>query len=141
MELKTLFRILSDRATSDGWEPVLHYMFRMGYERVQYPSEEPLTDPMRALLRRIEYDAIPLVATTAETTDTHRTERLVYHPSTGTYYYGTVTTPLGELDCIVCWYAVPYRYNAALTQWLERYWSKRDTERFLDAWILLCNRQ
>jgi len=137
MELKELFRILSERATSDGWEPALHYLFCAGHPRMQYPSEEPLTDTMHTLLKRIEYDAIPLVGTIAETEDVHRTERLVYHPNTETYYYGVTTTPLGELDCMVCWYTIPYRYNAALTQWLERYWSRRDTERFLDELILL----
>ena len=137
MELTELFQILSERAISDGWEPVLHYLFRPGHDRVQYPSEEPLTDTMHALLHRIEYDAIPLVAMNTETEDALRTERLVYHSDTETYYYGVITNPLGELDCVVCWYAVPTQLNDALSQWLQRYWSGRDTERFLDELILL----
>ena len=137
MELTELFRILSERAASDGWEPALCYLFRVGHKRVQYPSGEPLTDPMQTLVYRIEYEAIPLVAMNAETENTIRTERLVYHPHTETYYYGIITTPLGELDCVVCWYAVPTLLNDALSQWLQRYWSGRDTERFLDELILI----
>jgi len=137
MELKELFRILSERATSDSWEPVLHYLFCAGHERVQYPSEEPLTDMMHALLQRIEYDAIPLVAANTETEDALRTKRLVYHPDTETYYYGIITNPRGELDSVVCWYAVPTLLNDALETWLKRYWSGRDVERFLDDLILL----
>ena len=83
MELKDLFQILERRATSDGWEPVLQYLFCSGYDRVQYPSGEPLTDPMQTLVYRIEYEAIPLVAMNAETENTIRTERLVYHPRHG----------------------------------------------------------
>ena len=137
MELKELFQILSERAVSDGWGSVLCYLFRPGHERVQYPSGEPLTDTMHALLHRIEYDAIPLVAMNTETEDTLRTERLVYHSDTETYYYGVITTPLGELDSVVCWYAAPALLNDALEAWLRRYWSSRDTERFLDELILL----
>jgi hypothetical protein len=137
MELKELFQILSERAASDGWEPVLHYLFRPGDGRLQYPSEEPLMDTMYALLQRIEYDAIPLVAMNAETESMLRTERLVYHPNTETYYYGVITIPLGELDSVACWYAVPSLLNDALETWLKRYWSGRDTERFLDELILL----
>jgi len=137
MELKELFRILSERAMNDDWEPALRYLFRAGDGRVQYPSGELLTDTMQTILRRIEYDAIPLVATNAETEDTLRTERLVYHSDTETYYYGFIMNPLGELDSVVCWYAVPNRYNASLETWLERYWSGRETERFLDELILL----
>jgi hypothetical protein len=137
MELKELFQILSERAASDGWEPVLHYLFRPGDGRVQYPSEEPLTDTMHTLLQRVEYEAIPLVSTSAETENTLRTEQLVYHPDTETYYYRIVTTPLGELDTIVRWYSVPTLLNDALDAWLKRYWSGRDTERFLDELILL----
>jgi hypothetical protein len=140
MELKDLFRILSERASDDGWEPVLHYLFRPGHERVQYPSGEPLTDTMHVLLHRIEYNAIPLVAINTETEDALRTERLVYHPDTETYHYGVMTTPWGELDTVVCWYAVPSLLNDALHAWLQRYWSTRDTERFLDELILLCKR-
>jgi len=131
MELKDLFRILSERAISDGWEPVLRYLFRAGHGRVQYPSGEPLTDTMHALVRRIEHEAIPVVAIDRET------KRLVYHPNTETYYYGVITTPRGELDDIVCWYAVPTLLNDALEAWLKRYWSSCDTERFLDELILL----
>ena len=131
MELKELFRILSERAVSDGWEPVLRYLFRAGDGRVQYPSGELLTDTMQTILRRIEHEAIPLVAIDRET------KRLVYHPNTETYYYGVITTPLGELDSVVCWYAIPNRYNTSLETWLQRYWSNRDTERFLDELILL----
>jgi len=137
MELKELFRILSERATSDGWEPALRYLFRAGAGRVQYPSGELLTDTMQTILRRIEYDAIPLVATNTETENTLRTERLVYHPNTETYYYGVITNPLGELDTVVCWYSVPTLLNDALETWLQRYWSGRETERFLDELILL----
>jgi len=137
MELKELFQILERRATSDGWEPVLQYRFCAGHGRAQHPSGEPLTDMMHALLHRIEYDAIPLVATIAETENAHRTERLVYHPNTETYYYGIITTLLGELDAVVRWYAVPTLLNDALEAWLKRYWSSRDTERFLDELILL----
>jgi len=137
MELKELFRILSERAASDGWEPALHYLFRAGDGRVQYPSGELLTDTMQTILRRIEYDAIPLVATNTETKNTLRTERLVYHPNTETYYYGVITNPLGELDTVVCWYSVPTLLNDALETWLQRYWSGRETERFLDELILL----
>ena len=137
MELKELFRILSERAVSDGWEPVLHYLFCSGRERVQYPSGEPLTGPMHTLLRRIEYDAIPLVALNTEAETTLRTQRLVYHPNTEIYYYGVITTPLGELDSVVCWYAVPTLLNDALGAWLKRYWSTRDAERFLDELILI----
>ena len=137
MELKELFRILSERAVNDGWEPALCYLFRAGDGRVQYPSEKPLTDTMQTTLRRIEYDAIPLVATNAETENTLRTERLVYHPDTETYHYGVITNPRGELDCVVCWYAIPNRYNVSLETWLDRYWSGRETERFLDELILL----
>ena len=137
MELKELFQILSERATSDGWEPVLHYLFRPGHGRVQYPSEEPLTDTMHALLQRTEYDAIPLVSLSVETESTLRTEQLVYHPDTETYYYRIVTTPLGELDTVVRWYRVPSLLNDALATWLKRYWSVRDTEQFLDRLILL----
>jgi hypothetical protein len=138
MELRELFQILSDRAGSDGWEPVLRYLFRSGYERVQYPSGEPLTDTMHALMRRIEYDALPLVSISAETEETLRTQRLVYHPDTETYYYGITATPRGELDTVVYWYAVPTLLNDALDTWIKRYWSTRDTERFLDELILLC---
>ena len=137
MELTELFRILSERAASDGWEPALCYLFRVGHKRVQYPSGEPLTDPMQTLVYRIEYEAIPLVAMNAETENTIRTERLVYHPHTETYYYGIITTPLGELNCVVCWYSVPLLLNDALDAWLKRYWSSRDTERFLDELILI----
>ncbi len=140
MELMELFRILSKRATSDGWEPALCYRFCAGEGRVQYPSGEPLTDTMHALFQRIEYDAVPLVAITTETEHAYRTERLVYHPDTETYYYGVITNPLGELDAIVYWYAIPTLLNDALQTWLQRYWSTRDTERFLDELILLCNR-
>ena len=137
MELKELFRILSERAASDGWEPALHYLFRAGDGRVQYPSGELLTDTMQTILRRIVFDAIPLVATNTETKNTLRTERLVYHPNTETYYYGVITNPLGELDTVVCWYSVPTLLNDALETWLQRYWSGRETERFLDELILL----
>jgi hypothetical protein len=140
MELKELFRILRERAASDGWEPVLCYLFRVGHERVQYPSKKPLTDTMHALLHRIEYDAIPLIATNTEAENTLRTERLVYHPNTETYYYGVIMNPLGELDSVVCWYAVPTQLNDALSQWLQRYWLGRDTERLLDELILIWNR-
>jgi len=135
MELKELFRILSERAASDGWEPVLCYLFRPGQQYVEYPSGQPLSDAMYKLVHRIEYDAIQLVDT--ETRNALRTERLVYHSDTETYYYGVITNPLGELDCVVCWYAVPTQLNDALSQWLQRYWSGRDTERFLDELILL----
>jgi len=137
MELKELFRILSERASSDGWEPALRYLFRAGQQYVEYPSGQPLTDTMQTILRRIEYDAIPLVATNTETENTLRTERLVYHPNTETYYYGVITNPLGELDTVVCWYSVPTLLNDALETWLQRYWSGRETERFLDELILL----
>ena len=137
MELKELFRILSERAMNDDWEPALRYLFRAGDGRVQYPSGELLTDTMQTILRRIEYDAIPLVATNTETKNTLRTERLVYHPNTETYYYGVITNPLGELDTVVCWYSVPTLLNDALETWLQRYWSGRETERFLDELILL----
>ena len=136
MELKELFRILSERAASDGWEPALRYLFRAGAGRVQYPSGEPLTDTMQTLLHCIEYDAVPLVAVNAEVENALRTQRLVYHPNTETYYYGVITNPLGELDSVVCWYAIPNRYNTSLETWLERYWSGRETERFLDELIL-----
>jgi len=139
MELKELFRILSERAVSDGWEPVLHYLFRPGHQLVQYPSSEPLPDPMYKLLHRIEYAAVPLVAMNTETEDTLRTDRLVYHSDTETYYYGIITNPLGELDCVVCWYGVPTLLNDALETWLKRYWSGRETERFLDELILMQN--
>ena len=129
--------MLNERATSDGWEPVLHYLFRAGEGRVQYPSEEPLTDTMHALLQLVEFEAIPLVSISAETEDTLRTEQLVYHADTETYYYRVITTPLGGLDTIVCWYSVPTLLNDALNAWLKRYWSERDTERFLDQLILL----
>jgi len=137
MELKELFRILSERAASDGWEPVLRYLFRPGQQYVEYPSGQPLPDAMYTLVHRIEYDAIPLVAMNTETEDALRTERLVYHPDSETYYYAVIMNSLGELDCVVCWYAVPTQLNDALSQWLQRYWSGRDTERFLDALILL----
>jgi len=137
MELKELFRILRERAASDGWEPVLHYLYRSGRPCVDYSSGEPLADTMYTLLHRIEYAAVPLVAINTETEHALRTERLVYHPDTETYYYGIITTPRGELDCAVCWYSVPTLLNDALAQWLERYWSSRDTERFLDELILL----
>ena len=137
MELKELFQILNERATSDGWEPVLHYLFRPGHDRVQYPSEEPLTDSMHALLQLVEFEAIPLVSISAETEDALRTEQLVYHTDTETYYYRVITTPLGELDTVVRWYRVPTLLNDALDAWLKRYWSVRDTERFLDQLILL----
>jgi len=137
MELKELFRILSERAVSDGWEPVLRYLFRPGQQYVEYPSGQPLLDAMYTLVHRIEYEAVPLVAMNTETEDALRTERLVYHPDSETYYYGVITNPLGELDCVVCWYAVPTLLNDALTQWLQRYWSNRDTERFLNQLILV----
>jgi len=137
MELTELFRILSERAASDGWEPALCYLFRVGHKRVQYPSGQLLTDAMQTILRRIEHEAIPLVAMNTETEDALRTQRLVYHPDTETYYHGVVTTPRGELDCVVCWYAVPTSLNDTLETWLKRYWSGRDTERFLDELILL----
>jgi hypothetical protein len=92
---------------------------------------------MHALLQRIEYDAIPLVSINTEMENTLRTERLVYYPDTGIYYYGVITSPLGELDTMVYWYAVPSLLNDALAQWLRRYWSTRDAERFLDELILL----
>jgi hypothetical protein len=139
MELRELFQTLSKRAVSDNWEPVLHYLFRAGHGRVHYPSDQPLTDTMHAFLYRIEYDAVPLVAMNTETEDTLRTQRLVYDPDTETYYYGVVTTPLGELDCMVCWYAVPSLLNDALEAWLKRYWSGRDAERFLDELMLVQN--
>jgi len=88
MELKELFRILSERAASDGWEPVLRYLFRPGQQYVEYPSGQPLPDAMYTLVHRIEYDAIPLVAMNTETEDALRTERLVYHPDSETYYWG-----------------------------------------------------
>jgi len=137
MELKELFRILSERAASDGWEPVLRYLFRPGQQYVEYPSGQPLPDAMYKLLHRIEYAAIPLVAMNTETEDTLRTQRLVYHPDGETYYYGVITNPLGELDTVVCWYSVPTLLNDALETWLQRYWSGRETERFLDELILL----
>jgi hypothetical protein len=136
MELKELFQILSERAESDGWEPVLHYLYRPGQQYVEYPSGRPLQDAMYKLVHRIEYEAVPLVAMDTKTKGAHRTQRLVYHPDTETYYYGVVTNPLGELDTIVCWYAVPTQLNDALEQWLQRYWSTRDAERFLDELIL-----
>jgi len=139
MELKELFRILSERAASDGWEPVLHYLFRPGQQYVEYPSGQPLLDAMYKLVHRIEYEAVPLVATNTETKNALRTQRLVYHPDSETYYYGVITNPLGELDCVVCWYAVPTQLNDALSQWLQRYWSGRDAERFLDELILMQN--
>jgi len=129
MELTELFQILSERARSDGWEPVLHYLFRPGHDRVQYPSGEPLTDSMHALLHRVEYEAIPLVSVSAETENTLRTEQLVYHPDTETYYYRVITTPLDELDTVVRWYSVPSSLNDALETWVKRYWSTRDTNR------------
>jgi len=128
VELTELFQILSERAISDGWKPVLHYLFRPGHDRVQYPSEEPLTDTMHALLHRVEYEAIPIVSVSAETGNTLRTEQLVYHPNTETYYYRVVTTPLDELDTVVCWYAVPVLLNDALETRLKHYWSTRDAE-------------
>jgi hypothetical protein len=137
MELKELFQILERRAASDGWDPALCYLFRSGHGRVQYPSEEPLIDTMHTLLHRIEYDAIPLVALNTETEDMLRTQRLVYHPDTETYYYGVITTPRGELDTTVYWYVVPTLLNDALGAWLKRYWSTRDVERFLDELILI----
>ena len=137
MELKELFQILERRATSDGWEPVLHYLYRPGQQYVEYPSGQPLQDAMYKLVHRVEYAAIPLVAMNTEIEDAHRTERLVYHPHTETYYYGIITTPLGELNCVVCWYSVPLLLNDALDAWLKRYWSSRDTERFLDELILI----
>jgi hypothetical protein len=137
MELKDLFRMLSERAASDGWGPVLHYLFRAGEGRVQCPSGEPLTDTMHALLRRIEYDAIPLVAMSAETENALRIERLVYHIDTKTYYYGVITIPHGDVDHGAYWYAVPTQLNDELEAWLKRYWSNRNTERFLDQLILL----
>jgi len=139
MELTELFRILSERAASDGWEPVLHYLYRSGQQYVEYPSGQPLPDAMYALVHRIEYDAVPLVAMHTETEDAFRTERLVYHPDSETYHYGVITNPLGELDCVVCWYSVPSLLNDALDAWLKRYWSSRDTERFLDELILMQN--
>ena len=137
MELKDLFRILSERAASDGWGPVLHYLYRPGQQYVEYPSGQPLPDAVHKRVHRIEYDAIPLVAMNTETEDALRTERLVYHPDTETYHYGVITNPRSELDCVVCWYAVPTLLNDALSQWLQRYWSGRDTERFLDELILI----
>jgi hypothetical protein len=107
---------------------------------VEYPSGQPLQDAMYKLVHRIEYEAVPLVAMNTETEDALRTQRLVYHPNTETYYYGVITNPHGELDCVVCWYAVPTQLNDALTQWLQRYWSTRDAERFLDELILLHER-
>jgi hypothetical protein len=92
---------------------------------------------MHALLQRVEYEAIPLVSTSAETENTLRTEQLVYHPDMETYYYRVITTPLGELDTVVRCYSVPSLLNDALVTWLKRYWSVRDTERFLDQLILL----
>jgi hypothetical protein len=106
---------------------------------MHYPSEKPLPDPMYKLLHRVEYAAIPLVAMDTKTKGAHRSERLVYHPDTETYYYGVITNPLGELDTIVCWYAVPTQLNDALERWLQRYWSTRDAERFLDELILMRN--
>jgi len=137
MELKELFRILSERAASDGWEPVLHYLYRPGQQYVEHPSGQPLPDAMYTLVHRIEYDAIPLVAMNTETEDALCTQRLVYHSDSEAYYYGLITNPRGELDSTVCWYAVPTQLNDALSQWLQRYWSGRDTERFLDELILL----
>ena len=139
MELKELFRILGERAASDGWEPVLHYLYRPGQQYVEYPSGQPLPNAMYTLVHRIEYDAIPLVAMNTETEDALCTQRLVYHPDTETYHYGVITNPRGELDSTVCWYAVPNRYNASLETWLQRYWSGRETERFLDELILMQN--
>jgi hypothetical protein len=139
MELKELFRMLSERAASDGWEPVLHYLYRPGQPCMHYPSEEPLPDAAYKLLHRIEYAAVPLVAMNTETENALRTQRLVYHPDTETYYYGVVTEQRGELDCVVCWYAVPTSLNDTLETWLKRYWSTRDTERFLDELILMQN--
>jgi len=136
MELKELFQMLSERAASDSWEPVLHYLYCPGQPFMQYPSGEPLPDGTYKLLHRIEYAAVPLIAMNTETEDALRTERLVYHPDTETYYYGVITNPRGELDCVVCWYAIPTLLNDALTQWLQRYWSNRDTERFLDELLL-----
>ena len=97
MELKELFRILSERAVSDGWEPVLHYLFRPGQQYVEYPSGQPLPDAMYTLVHRIEYDAIPLVATNTETEDALRTERLVYHPDSETYYCQLLSTKADSL--------------------------------------------
>jgi hypothetical protein len=106
---------------------------------MHYPSEEPLPDAAYKLLHRIEYAAVPLVAMNTETENALRTQRLVYHPDTETYYYGVVTEQRGELDCVVRWYAVPTSLNDTLETWLKRYWSTRDTERFLDELILMQN--
>jgi len=124
---------------SDGWEPVLRYLFRPGQQYVEYPSGQPLLDAMYTLVHRIEYEAVPLVATNTETEDALRTERLAYHPDSETYYYAVIMNSLGELDCVVCWYAVPTLLNDALEAWLKRYWSGRDAERFLDELILVQN--